>query len=114
MVRRTVPRAAHRSDRPAEGVCQGRTGEGGEPAGTGQGPGGEPVEDPADGGRGAWACSLTGRKQGDAAVELHHKGQRPEDGDRSPGPCFLVCTIIAVIAPSSLSRKRPFIELFYK
>ena len=51
--RGTFPWAAHRPDRAAEGVCQGGTGQGGQPAGAGQGPGGEPVEDPAGGRRGA-------------------------------------------------------------
>ena len=37
--------------------------QGGEPAGAGQGPGGEPVEDPAGGRRGAWSCSLIGRQE---------------------------------------------------
>ena len=44
------------------------------------------MEDSAGGRRGPWARSLIGRKQDNAAVELHHKGQRPEDGDRGHGP----------------------------
>ena len=53
--RGTFPRAAHRPDRTAEGVCPGRTGQGGQPVGAGQDPGGEPVEDSAGGRRGVWA-----------------------------------------------------------
>ena len=65
------------------------------------------MEDPAGGRKDAWACSLTGRKQGDAAVELHHKSEHPRDGDTGAGPWFLVCTIIAVIGHSILWKFLP-------
>ena len=45
----TVPGQTHGPDGAAEGICQGRTGQGCKPAGTGKDRGGEPLENPTVG-----------------------------------------------------------------
>ena len=98
-----LPRPEAQPQRAATGVHPGGTVEGSEPAGTGQAPGGQPMDHPTGGRVGVgWKLQpLQGTGLVGSLTRLPSKTPQANGPDVAPSPCGWVCSLVAVAQPAT-------------